>query len=463
MNKIFEAFRIDKKMRTMLAGSVLVLIAMFLMVISFFFFHQIGSGRKIVFNPFYADTQTPDPNRPTLIPTNTPFIPTPQWDSSSRVTLLVMGLDYRDWESSSDASRSDTMILLSVDPVAKTAGVVSVPRDLWASIPGFDPHKINMAYYLGDAYKLPGGGPGLAMKTVEQVLGIPVDYYAVVNFDTFVRFIDLIDGIKVDVPEEIKVFIIHDGVGKTKIIKPGLQVLPGELALGYARARHTSGGDFDRAERQQQVIMGIRNRILEPGKFQNLLVNAPRIYAELSSGLITNLSFEDTLKLAALATQIKKKDIHRGVIDEKYVTFGRSPDNLAILIPIPDKIRQLRNEIFAENASFSPYTQGEFQDRMKLENARISVQNGTAAGDLASRTAEYLGSLGFTVVEVNEFSQAAAQTRITDRSGRPFTLQYLLDIMGINSRYLYHEFTPNSSIDIEILLGSDWFYSNPLP
>ena len=154
------------------------------------------------------------------------------------------------------------MILLTLDPVTRTAGILSIPRDLWVAIPGFKHGKINTAYYLGDAHKLPGGGPGLAVKTVEEFLGVPINFYAQVDFGVFVRFIDEIGGVKIDVPEEITVDLLGSGSSTKKTLQPGVQVLPGEWALAYARARYTEGGDFDRAQRQQQVIMAIRDRII---------------------------------------------------------------------------------------------------------------------------------------------------------------------------------------------------------
>ena len=82
------------------------------------------------------------------------------WDGASRVTVLLIGLDFRDWEAG-ETPRTDTMILLTMDPISKTAGMLSIPRDMWVSIPGFDHGKINTAYYLGEIYNLPGGGPGI--------------------------------------------------------------------------------------------------------------------------------------------------------------------------------------------------------------------------------------------------------------------------------------------------------------
>jgi hypothetical protein len=109
----------------------------------------------------------------------------PSWDGSSRVTLLFIGLDERDWETGQGAPRSDTMILFTIDPVSKTAGMLSIPRDMWVNIPGFGYSRINTAYSSGEGAKLPGGGPGLAVKTVEQFIGVPIQYYAQVDFKAF--------------------------------------------------------------------------------------------------------------------------------------------------------------------------------------------------------------------------------------------------------------------------------------
>ena len=142
------------------------------------------------------------------------------WDGVGRVTILLLGLDHRDWEAGNEYSRSDTMILLTLDPLTRTAGILSVPRDLWVAIPGFKHGKINTAYYLGDAYNLPGGGPGLAVKTVEQFLGVPINYYAQIDFGAFVRFIDEIGGVKIDVPEAITIDLLGSGSATKKTLRP---------------------------------------------------------------------------------------------------------------------------------------------------------------------------------------------------------------------------------------------------
>ena len=321
------------------------------------------------------------------------------WDGNERVTVLVMGVDYRDWQSGEGYARSDTMMLVTMDPVAKTAGMLSIPRDLWVGIPGFSHGKINTAHALGDAYKLPGGGPALAVKTVELVIGVPIHYYAVVDFGAFIRFMDELGGLKLDIPYAIKVDPFD---GDPRFLQPGVQTLPGDLVLAYARNRSTGDGDFDRARRQQQVILGIRDRILDFEMLPTLIEKAPSLYRELVSGVRTNMSLDEIVKLAVLAQQVPDERIRQGVIDINYVNYGWSPDELSILIPYPDRIRVLRDEIFATAGSISPLTPGNQLERMALEGARISVQNGSNNPDLARRTANYLTSLGAIVVEVRE-------------------------------------------------------------
>ena len=164
------------------------------------------------------------------------------WNGSDRVTMLIMGLDLRDIQAGVDYGRTDTMIVMSLDPVNKTAGIISVPRDLWVIIPGFTANKINSAYTYGEGYNLPGGGAELAMRTVEKVIGVPIDYYAIVDFDAFIRFIDLIGGVKLDIKEPIKVDPL--GPKDPRTLQPGVQTLPGDIALAYARDRYSGGGGF---------------------------------------------------------------------------------------------------------------------------------------------------------------------------------------------------------------------------
>jgi len=381
--------------------------------------------------------------------------PTPEpWDGASRVTILVMGLDYRDWLAGEGAPRTDTMMLLTVNPIDRTAGILSIPRDLWVNIPGFNYARINTAYSLGEGSKLPGGGPGLAMQTVEELLGVPIDYYAQVDFSAFIRFIDEIGGIKIVIEKKMKVDTIG---GRTKLLRPGSQTLNGELALAYARARNTEGGDFDRAFRQQEVIMAIRNRILKADMLPTLLSKAPVLYQEISAGVRTNLSLDQAIKLAWLAQQIPKDNIKRGIISPPdQVLLVQTADGDNVLKPIHDKIRLLRDTVFFHNRLDSPVaTSLSPIDRVKAEAPKITLLNGTTTTGLASQTLEYLQSQGITA-EAGNADQVYNYTTIFDYTGKIYTVQYLVDLLKIDQNHIYSRYDPTSQVDVAVILGMDW-------
>jgi len=389
----------------------------------------------------------------------------PPWDGAQRVTLLLMGLDYRDWVSGDGPPRTDTMILLTIDPINRTAGILSIPRDLWVNIPGYTYGRINSAYQLGEAFQHPnGGGPGLAMETVEELLGVPVDYYALVDFNAFERFIDEIGGVKLDIKEKIKVDPIGDN--NTKTLKPGVQVLPGYLALAYARARKTEGGDFDRAQRQHEVIMGIRNQMLRPEMLPTLIAKSGVLYNELSSGINTNLTLDQVIKLSWLAVQIPEENIKRGIIGPPdQVSLAVSPDGeQEVLKPITENIRLLRDEIFTESGPTSPMGENlSAEEQIRDEGARIAVLNGSYTPGLAARTTEYLQSLGYNVTVTGNAQQGTTYTEIIFYNGKPYTVKHLVELMGISPFRIRYFNDPTSEVDITLILGDDWAGNNPMP
>jgi len=394
----------------------------------------------------------------------------PPWDGASRVTILIIGLDYRDWLAAQESPeiqgppRSDTMILLTIDPISKTAGMLSIPRDMWVNIPGFGYGKINTAYYLGEAYKLPGVGPGLAIKTVENFIGVPIQYYAQIDFGAFTQMIDEIGGLDIEVSETITL----DPIGQHNTIydlPPGNYHFDGAHVLAYARARYTEGDDVDRARRQQQVIFAIRDKILSLGMLPTLVAKAPALYQELSTGIHTNMSLDDAIKLGVLGMQIPQENIKKGVIDYTMMTIGVSPDGLDIFKPIPDKIRELRDEVFGGGA-LSPMASGDLTTLLRDEGARVAVLNaGSGIPGLAQSAADFLTSQGMNVVVIGnpiehpEFPisyYADGYTTVVDYSGKPYALRYLMSLMGLGSGQIQLKYTPNASADVVIFLRGDW-------
>jgi len=274
------------------------------------------------------------------------------WSGAERVTILLMGLDYRDWASGRGFPRTDSMMLLSIDPITRQAAMLSIPRDLWVEIPGFGHERINTAYPSGENNRLPGGGPELAMRTVESVVGVPVQYYAVIEFSAFEDMIDEIGGIDVTVAERMKI----SPIGRPSIwLEAKPTHLDGAQTLAYARIRKVAGDDFGRAERQQQVAFAVLDRVVGFDMVPTLITRAPALWAELRSGIRTNMTLEQMISLGWMAVQIPKADIGRGVIGPpKMVGFHTLPNGQQVIRPVPDQIRILRDQLFTQTSGIGP-------------------------------------------------------------------------------------------------------------
>ena len=381
------------------------------------------------------------------------------WDGAGQVNMLVMGLDYRDWSAGDGPSRTDTMIVLTMDPLKKTAGMLSIPRDLWVPIPGFDYARINTAYFQGEANNLPGGGPGLAVATVEQLLGVPIHYYAQIDFFAFEKFIDEIGGIVIYVKEPITIYPI----GKPKVtLQPDSYRVGGDFALAYARTRYTENGDFDRSQRQQEVILAIRRQVVRFDMLPTLISRAPALYGDFAAGIQTNMTLDEILKLAVIAQQIDVENIQRGAISVNQVSFAESEAGASILIPHPEAIRDLRDQIFTGSGLLRPLVEGGSQARMQAENARLMLLNGTLAEGLAARTQEYLQSQGANVVEISG-AELNYNSVVIDYTSNPGTVSYLVELLRIPPENIYFEYDPGSGVDVIVKLGTDWVDNNPLP
>ncbi len=283
--------------------------------------------------------ELPIVGEPALQPQNAP-----DWSQKERVNILLLGVD--ELPKQEGPWRSDTMIVVTVDPKTLTAGMLSIPRDLYVEIPGYGEQRINMAHFWGDAYAYPGEGPGLAIKTVEYNFGIPIHYYIRVNYQGFREIINYLGGITIDVPEEIWDYRYPDGnYGYMTIhISAGEQVMNGRTALQYVRTRH-AGSDFDRLRRQQQVLIAVRDRALS----LDLIPKIPTLASTMGHTVKTNLQLGEVIALAQIAAHIGAEDIRFAVIDETMTVPIVLEHGADVLFPEREKIRQVVDEIF-----FSP-------------------------------------------------------------------------------------------------------------
>ncbi len=412
---------------------------------------------------------TPSPTL-TPEPSESEDIEYPTWDGGSRINILFVGLRGGEPTEADCPFCTDTLILLTVDPIAKTAGMLSIPRDMWVNIPGFGYSRINTAWTLGRGSKLPGGGPALTMKTVSHFIGVPVDYYVQVDFDTFVDIIDLIDGVDVYNEETILLDPMEHGEDfpKVKITCCGMRHLNGRMALAYSRCRHIEqgckDGDVGRAKRQQKVIFGIRDKMLSPENFPKLIAQAPKLYNTFSSGIHTNLSLEDAIKLAVMVKDIPKENIKNAVIDNHMIAFDSvilGGQKASIMKPLPDKIRILRDEIFTSSGPASPMAQDDPRSLMQADRAHIRVLNGTSTAQLDRRTLDYLLNQGLLVTESGT-TKPSSRTVIILYSPKLYALKFLMNIFGITkSPQILIKPDPTQTVDIEVRLGNDWIDKLP--
>jgi LCP family protein required for cell wall assembly len=385
------------------------------------------------------------------------------WSGKERVTVLLLGMDLRCDEEG--PTHTDSMMVVTVDPVGLSAAALSLPRDLWVEIPGHGVDRINQAYFIGEAFDYPGGGPALAVETVEATLGVPVDYHAAVNFEAFTEFIDLIGGITVDVPEDIEDPAYPDSCyGYDPFyISSGEHELDGEQALKYARTRATAGGDVDRAARQQQVVLGVRDQILRLDMAPRLLVQAPQLWQSFQNNVQTNISLEEALQLALLAQDIPRESIRTEVIDFDYVYNETTPDGQQVLVPDRESIRTLRDQLFAPPAIPTPSIEN-LPQMMRQEEARVVVHNGTSVFGLAGDTQEYLRQNGLQVVDVgNADASTYSTTQILDFGSHPNTTRYLAQLMDVPPLNVSYSNQTAPDYDVLVILGNDWRVPTPTP
>jgi LCP family protein required for cell wall assembly len=276
------------------------------------------------------------PAQPTSVPT--PALPDAAafptaCDGPGRMNILLIGIDGFN-NNYFRAARADTLILLGVNFAAKSAQLLSIPRDLWVQLPGLlqvPEGRINTAYHYGELYGAPGGGPGELRAVLANTFGLRVDRYVVVSFAAFEQGIDAIGGIDIHIAEAIHDgrYPLRDGSGTMAIDFPAGEVhMDGATALIYARIRHDSS-DFRRMRRQQQVLFAVRNKLLSP----QVIPHLPALVQSLVGAARTDLSLEDLALLGCLGPQVDGSAIQPWVIEGGMVENVRLSDGAQVLVP----------------------------------------------------------------------------------------------------------------------------------
>ena len=242
------------------------------------------------------------------------------------INIILLGSDHRgqdtDW-------RTDTMIVVMVDPRSKQAGIISLPRDLWVNIPGRPPNRINTL----DEF----GGPPLVKQVVGSVLGVPIDYYVRVDFSNFEKAVDTIGGITVDVDCALRESNFVFPAGKTQ--------MDGRTALTFSRLRYSTSV-YDRMRRQSRVLWAIREKVLSADVFPHI----PDLWNVGRNLIQTDVPPQNIISLASLARDIKPSDIHGLVVDYSMARHATSSQGWWILLPDLNHIRIASRSVFSPNS-----------------------------------------------------------------------------------------------------------------
>jgi len=267
-----------------------------------------------------------------------------------RINLLLLGIDRRG--GTGWAYRTDTIMVVTLDPDTRAASILSIPRDLQLAIPGHGQDRINTANVYGSLQGNPDGGPALLESTIEANFGIPVDGHLMVDFRTFEEIVDTLGGIDVVVPK-----LLHDTVYpdprpgdphafKTIRFEPGLQHMDGSRALEYARSR-MSTSDFDRAKRQQLVLLAIRERALS----LSAIPRWPKLAATGAGAIRTDMGMGELFALAILAARLDMSNLKQVVLEHPLVFSHQRADGAAVQLPKWDLINPVLLELFGPRAS----------------------------------------------------------------------------------------------------------------
>jgi len=360
-------------------------------------------------------------------------------EGDGRVNILVLGVGGAGHDG---PDLSDTMMVWSIDPKTKDVAMLSVPRDLYVKIPASVKNraqsgKINSANALG--------GPNVAAKVVENVIGVPIHYYVVVDFSGFKQAVDAVGGVDIDVKQALfdKTYPCETGNKYRPYSQPAGHIhMTGIQALRYARCRHNDAGigncgnDYGRASRQQEVIAALRVKALSLGTLTNPIKLNGLINA-IGEHVKTDLQFGELKKLAAMAKDINPAKIVNKVLDDAPDSFLVGGINIlpeAGYIYVPKAGVSLAN--YFDYSDIQDFVKNIFVDHyITDENARLEIQNGSGIIGLASRITQSLKSAHYNVMSPANAPSIISQTVIYDYTNgkKPYTINYLEKRFGVKA------------------------------
>ncbi len=325
-------------------------------------------------------------------------------EGDSRVNVLLLGIGGE--EHSDGPYLTDTIIIASIDPINDKMDLLSIPRDLYVKIDGNGSDRINATFLYGrentkSTKRSDQDKAGLALvdKTLEAVIGVPIHYHAVVDFEAFRQSVNALGGVDINVPKElaVKEQLWDEGTGKNYQLNvpAGQQHFDGTRALFFARSRYTSArGDFDRSERQRLTLVAVKEKALSLGTLTNP-VKISSLLDSLGNNVYTDF---DSQSIKCLSKQLSE------------ITSNNTA-SLDLVTPPHDLLKSGnivgRSTLVPKAGAYNykdvqNYVRTALRDSfIAKENSSVAVYNATTIAGLAKTKADELKSFGYNVTTVD--------------------------------------------------------------
>ncbi|GAB1422484.1 hypothetical protein MASR2M15_27180 [Anaerolineales bacterium] len=347
---------------------------------------------------------------------------------------------------------TDALVILSINRSQQTVSFISLPRDLWVYVPDYGMAKINQAMYFGN-YKIEGGdGITSLKKTILYNLGVPIDFYAKINFSLFKSLIDSLGGVTVPVDCAIKDWrLISPELDITEaenyemfILPAGVHHMHGDTALWYVRSRKSST-DLDRNRRQQDLLRAIWRRIAS----KNLLSQLPELWASVQDQVETDMGFDDVLGFAPFALTFDVGNVRQYVFRQKQeITSGYNNLGQYIFSMDPEAV-----QAFLQGAIRPALVR-----QIKAYRPQVAVVNTSDWGAIATIAIDRLTQEGFDPVLIEEEVHPSFYTRLVDYAGisKNNPAEALIKLFRLGEEQIEVDPDPDRDFDYKVYLGQDY-------
>lgn len=332
-------------------------------------------------------------------------------EADGRINILLLGMGGGDHPG---GTLTDTIMVASIKPATNEVAMLSVPRDLYVNVDGYGKDKINAAHALGEQKKYPGGGIALSKETVNKTLDLPIHYTVRVDFEGFSKLVDAVGGVDIDVEEDLYDPFYPDG---NYSVKKGMHHMDGKAALKYARSRETTS-DFDRAKRQQKIIVAVKEKVLSASTLTNPQ-KMNDILNVLGDHIKTDMQIWEAQKLGTMFQKVDKNKIVNRVLDNSADGPLESSNAYGMYTLVPKtgnfkEIQAIAKNIFTDSA-------------LRGEAAKIQILNAAGVSGQAKKTADSMSGLGLKIEDMSNAKEVSTTTVIYDHSNgtKPKTIEFL--------------------------------------